>query len=321
VDTTALEEEAERVYADRAVTNRAVRNLEAQIAAMPYHEGLGTELKDAGEVSSRLEKAISENASNEKRLGELDDANDAISDLQIEEKGIADKIATIKAQLQAAENEADLIEEARVKAVESRDKIHAEISALVDVDLDPIRAEMSELSKHNAQIAENAARSAEAKRLRTYEDESRKKTERLAAIEAEKAKLLRQAKFPIEGLAFTAAGVTFNGQPFNQASAAEQLRVSVAMGAAMQPKLKVALVRDGSLLDNDSLAARIRAEPRYAVRKANADELGVVAKRLHERTAGCETWRAPAALPATPKPNGIMWPIRPTDEMPWADVD
>ncbi len=86
-------------------------------------------------------------------------------------------------------------------------------------------------------------------------------------------------------------------------------------------RLRNQTLRDAGLLDNDILeAARIKAEPEYVVRKANADELGGVAKKLHERTADCEIWRAPAILPPTPKPNAVMWPIRPTDAMPWVDV-
>jgi hypothetical protein len=42
--------------------------------------------------------------------------------------------------------------------------------------------------------------------------------------------------------------------PLVQASAAQKLRVSVALGLAMNPRLKVLLVRDASLLDATSLA-------------------------------------------------------------------
>ena len=52
-------------------------------------------------------------------------------------------------------------------------------------------------------------------------------------------------------------GVTFNGLPFEQASSAEQLRVSVAMALGLAPArpdaIKVLLVRDASLLDDNSL--------------------------------------------------------------------
>ncbi|WP_164894988.1 hypothetical protein, partial [Mesorhizobium sp. M7A.F.Ca.AU.001.01.1.1] len=44
------------------------------------------------------------------------------------------------------------------------------------------------------------------------------------------------------------------GQPLDQASQAEKIRVSVAIAAAMSPKLKVAIIKDGSLLDKKSWA-------------------------------------------------------------------
>lgn len=44
-----------------------------------------------------------------------------------------------------------------------------------------------------------------------------------------------------------------NGVPFNQGSDAEQLRASLGIAMALNPKLKVIRVRDGSLLDDDSM--------------------------------------------------------------------
>jgi len=73
-------------------------------------------------------------------------------------------------------------------------------------------------------------------------------------IKAQTKAQLAAAKFPVEGLSFDEAGVLFNGIPFPQASAAEKLRVSVAMGIAMNPEFKVMLIRDGSLLDETNLA-------------------------------------------------------------------
>ena len=64
---------------------------------------------------------------------------------------------------------------------------------------------------------------------------------------------------PVEGLGFGAGIVTFNGLPFDQASTAEQLRVSVAIAMAANPKLRVLRIKHGNDLDADNLAARIRA--------------------------------------------------------------
>ena len=65
--------------------------------------------------------------------------------------------------------------------------------------------------------------------------------------------MLAAASFPVAGLSFGEEGLLYQDRPLEQASSAEQLRVSVAMGLALNPQLKVLLIRDGSLLDGDSM--------------------------------------------------------------------
>ena len=66
--------------------------------------------------------------------------------------------------------------------------------------------------------------------------------------------MLAKASFPLPGLGFGINGVTYNGLPLEQASAAEQLRVSMSMAIASNPKLRVIRITDGSLLDSNSMA-------------------------------------------------------------------
>lgn len=80
-------------------------------------------------------------------------------------------------------------------------------------------------------------------------------TSELQRLETVKLDGLRAAKFPVEGLSFSDDGVTYKGVPLSQASSAEQIRVSLAMGMALNPKLRVLMIKDGSLLDEDSMAA------------------------------------------------------------------
>jgi len=58
---------------------------------------------------------------------------------------------------------------------------------------------------------------------------------------------------PVDGLGFGDGIVTLNDLPFEQASDAERLRVSIAIAMATNPKLRVIRIRDGSLLDEDSM--------------------------------------------------------------------
>lgn len=81
-------------------------------------------------------------------------------------------------------------------------------------------------------------------------------TETMEQRKREKAERIAAAAMPIEGLTLRDEdlAVLYNGLPFEQASGAEQLKVSVAIAMAMHPKLRVLRIKDGSLLDEDNLA-------------------------------------------------------------------
>jgi len=128
-----------------------------------------------------------------------------------------------------------------------------EASNCKDLDVETIKQQIADADGTNAKIRENAERRRLSGEADEAEAQSNDLTEILDKLDAEKAKALAEASFPVEGLAFDSDGVTYNGIPFEQSSSAEQLRISVAMGLALHNDLKVLLIRDGSLLDADSL--------------------------------------------------------------------
>ncbi|WDH77875.1 ATP-binding protein [Microbacterium esteraromaticum] len=77
----------------------------------------------------------------------------------------------------------------------------------------------------------------------------------LDKIDATKREGLAQAVFPIGGLSVDDTGVTFNGVPFSQVNSAMRRRIAFAIATAGEPKLKLVIVKDGDLLDSDSLQA------------------------------------------------------------------
>lgn len=81
-------------------------------------------------------------------------------------------------------------------------------------------------------------------------DELSAEIERLDTV---KENALAAAAFPVTGLSFAEGDVSFKGILWDQLSSAEQLRVSLAMAMAMNPKLRVVRITDGSLLDETSM--------------------------------------------------------------------
>ncbi len=112
--------------------------------------------------------------------------------------------------------------------------------------------------KTNADVAElerkHKDRAVKLKLYNELEAHADRLTATINEVDAEKERLISGARFPVEGLGFGEDGVTFKGLPLEQASSAETLRVSMAIGLALNPALRVIQIRNGSLLDEKSLA-------------------------------------------------------------------
>lgn len=118
-----------------------------------------------------------------------------------------------------------------------------------------LQTKLRDAEATNTKVRENRAASAAKANADALRAESEAKTARIAELDAARKARIASAKWPVEGLGFDEAGtVTFRGVPLAQASQAEQIRVSMAIGLALNPSLRVVLVRDASLLDEKSLA-------------------------------------------------------------------
>jgi DNA repair exonuclease SbcCD ATPase subunit len=73
-------------------------------------------------------------------------------------------------------------------------------------------------------------------------------------IDHEIKKRTEAVEYPIPELECRREGVYYQGVPFEQGSRAERIKVSLAMGMAMNKDLRVLLIRDGSVLDKNSMA-------------------------------------------------------------------
>jgi DNA repair exonuclease SbcCD ATPase subunit len=129
------------------------------------------------------------------------------------------------------------------------------VLALQDADTAAVEQQIADSESINSKVRSNRQRQQMLSEAGKIKATSADLTQRIEAIDAAKAHAMSEAKWPIAGLGFDDSGVILNDLPLAQASSAEQLRVSVAIGLALNPNLRVLLIRDGSLLDPDSMAA------------------------------------------------------------------
>lgn len=278
LDFSDIDARREQAYAERTQVNREAKQLSARLDALPVHAGVPDQEVSVAELSAELERMRDEADENRNKRELADVAADASAEAwdAVESKKAA--IEELKAALAKAEAALPGLEKVAQEKGKAAVAAQEVADNLVDPDPEPTRQQIATAEETNRKVRSNLERKGIAGQLRMKEGRADELTAIIEAADAEKAERLAAAKFPVEGLGFDETGPTLNGIPLEQASQAERLRVSVAIGAALHPRVRVMLVRDGSLLDDNSmrLLAELAAETgsQLWVEKVSSDGAG-----------------------------------------------
>lgn len=220
--------------------------------------------------------------------------------LPVTEQSLQDTLARLRAAeeanrqvqnqsdiLRRAEDNVAMLEENMQRLLAQLEEAKNEVSRLRStaqaplVDTSALEAELSDIDGMNARIRSNNEAIRRSQRREELLLQYEGATQELQRLSAVKADALRKAKFPIEGLSFTDAEVLYHGVPLSQASSAEQIQVSMAIGMALNPQLRVLMIKDGSLLDDTSMEAIYRQAADsdfqlFVERVGNADRGAVI---------------------------------------------
>ncbi|WP_295851280.1 AAA family ATPase [uncultured Microbacterium sp.] len=230
----------------RLEAGRDVKRLEGALASIPK-PAPGTPAKEVSsqDILDEIEAARSFEAD-----GAMLRANVAAADA--ETKARADRVAELEAQLER--------ERGRLSAAKAdRADIVAELKQWEETperpDAEKLRAQLAAVEETNAAVRtarDHARVAAELKQARAAHEAAQADID---AVEARKADGLAAASFPVEGLSVDESGVTFEGIPFAQVNSAMRRRIAFAIATAGDPQLRLVIVKDGDLLDAESIEA------------------------------------------------------------------
>jgi DNA repair exonuclease SbcCD ATPase subunit len=242
-DPADIARDRQRLFDERTSVNKALRHLDAQIAALPEPApdlpaeevsvaDLMRQLRTAQEARSaqsqrteRYKALVDAHAQTTSRIAEL---RAEIARLEVDLTGLVEEIADIRVEIDRDDTDPVALVAALEKQISEADSVNRAVRAAKD------RAALMVELTHTRETSQAL-------------------TDDIAALDARKAKAVAEAKMPIDGLGFNDDGVTYRGIPFAQCSSAERLRVSMAMAMAMNPTLRVIRITDGSLLDSQSM--------------------------------------------------------------------
>ena len=230
IDFTEIDATRQDLYEDRTKINRVAKQLDGKLKQTPIHDDVPSEKISVRDLMGRLEKVEQHNAAVNRKKQDIDSAGKKLAD-------VVNRIARLHADQKQ-------IEDWIAKAQE-------DIEPLVDVE--PIRKAMVDSEEINRKLDENAARLDLYTEKKNAERESSRLTKAIEEIDKQKRKMASEAQWPIEGLGFSSDGVVYNGVPFVQLASSEQLEVSVAISMSLNKAFPFAIVRAGSLLDDERL--------------------------------------------------------------------
>ncbi|GKT09787.1 AAA family ATPase [Desulforhabdus sp. TSK] len=241
------------VYEQRADHHRNAKRLEAVVAAVEIPPGMETvQPVSATQLLSERKRLEEENGRNDGMRRELlgfERSHEALKERRDE---LEQKKQDLLRQLQETE---DLISGTESLLESSQEEVLRAVSAvrdLVDHDLSEIDARITQADELN-RIAADMARRRELKDELELELKGASEcTAKLDAIARYKTELMERTDFPVAGLDFRNGKVVYNGVPVSQASTAEKLRVGMAIAMALNPRLRIIRIEDGSLLDRES---------------------------------------------------------------------
>lgn len=241
LDFTDLDRDRQVLYDGRTEKKKELAKRETLYEAMPEHRGVPDKETPAVEVANELNAAREHNQA----LRNLAD----VAERQASEVARIDgEIAQLEAQLAQAR-------EKRVTAVEM---LEAKLSAVRDhgdeKPTEELEKKLATLDETNAKVRANQARKDAFAGIQQLEKDVAATTDAIEAIDEKKQALLAAAEFPVPGLGFDETGPTLNGVPLEQASQAEKVKLSCAIGLKMNPQLKILLIREAVFLDDESLA-------------------------------------------------------------------
>jgi len=250
IDIDQLDRENAADFEKRTEIARSIKSVQAQADAITFDDDTPDDPIDESSLLAEMENAAKRNGEIElertRRTNQVQQISDRIRDaerIRIEAQDLKRRIASIEERAAQMDAETENI----------RNALNG-LPALPDpVDV----AEIRELITAARYMNEHIERKRVKAKLRADVAGARADHDKLSRAmdrrHEQKQEAIQNAKMPIAGLSFGEGEVLYRGLPFNQASGAEQLRISTAVAMAANPKLRVLRIQDGSLLDEKSM--------------------------------------------------------------------
>ena len=239
-----LDVEYEEDYTSRADVNREVLHAKAKLEGHEYSQeelDYYKEAKDTKEIVSKMSNI-------EKELENFNRVKSGVETLFDSIPLDQEDLLTLKEKVEALE----------IKIKEDQEKFKKGVAWLdgkIKPSIETLNDELSDANQHNDKVKEIKELEVSQIAIRELQTSSETKTKRLEAIKKEKKDIFASSPLPVKDLTFDDEGIYFKGLPFveSQHPTSTVIAIGAKIAMALNPNLRMLVIKDGSLLDKKTL--------------------------------------------------------------------
>lgn len=230
ISTDKLEEQQKEYAEERLYVKRQLADIEG--VAKKHVEPV--EFVDVQELAGKLMAIRDKNR-------EVLNARERIKDFAADQKRIEEKIKDLQRQLE------------QIK--EAKEKVEEKFAGKEIEDTEAIELQLQTAKETNKKAAEYEQVKKAVETADGLKSQIKEFTDKIEAIRREKQEKIANSELPFKRLDIQKdVGIVIDGVPFTQMSTAEQIKISARIGVDMKNGLKLLCIKDGSLLDTESMA-------------------------------------------------------------------
>lgn len=227
-----LERQEQELYNKRLYTGQQQSQKAKYAAELPSVPGVPEQEVSASELIRRQQDILLRNAENQRKREKL-------AQLESEQADIREQIDLLQDQLRTLSED---VETARKSAADLRDESTAQLEA-----------DIKRIDEINQAVRINAAKRRATEEAQTLEQEYRRLNDEVEKTRIAKRDLLKGANLPLSGLSVENGRLLYNGQPWDNMSGSDQLKVSTAIIRRLNPSCGFVLVDKLEQMDMDTL--------------------------------------------------------------------
>lgn len=231
--------EEDRLANERLAVGRIKKEKEGHAEQMVQWDGVPAEPISASDLIRQQQEILARNGENQRKR------NNA-AQIQIEYNRQFEEVKSLESQIADAKAKLNKLKEDLTTANKSVADLH-------DESTEALQRNLEEIESINAKVRDNLEKAKAQMEAEEYVKKYAELNDQIERVRNSRMSLLDSVKMPLDGLSVDHGALIFNGQPWDNMSGSDQLKVATAIVRKLKPECGFVLMDKLEQMDLDTL--------------------------------------------------------------------